>query len=220
MANIKNKKIVKKLSKKNKKKIVKKLKNNNKKKFFNHFEKLILAHGFDIKNNSNQQIINSNVSLNGNLLFKNGNILLLGKFQGNINCNKIILVQNSSILGEIHCNEIIIYGRCNASIFIKNKCILKKGSIVVGDIHYDRDIEIETGAKILGKLIPKSKLLALPYYNSSKEADVADDTNYLSKEEINSSNNIKINSNKNNESAKIKNVKDFYIDNVIKKIFR
>ena len=113
-------------------------------------------------------------------------IVVNGIFDGQLNARSVEISQNCSIKGEIHCETIIVHGTCQADIYVKKSCVLSSTSILNCEIYYDSDISIQSGAKILGRLIPKKPPLALPNYsNKNNERNISqkDNVNEIKKEE-------------------------------------
>ena len=93
-------------------------------------------------------------------------VVVNGIFDGHINAKSVEISKNCNIKGEIHCDSIIVHGTCQADIYVKKSCVLSSTSILNCEIYYDNDISIQSGAKILGRLIPKKPPLALPDYSN------------------------------------------------------
>lgn len=113
-------------------------------------------------------------------------IVVNGIFDGQLNAKSVEISKNCSIKGEIHCETIIVHGTCQADIYVKKSCVLSSTSILNCEIYYDSDISIQSGAKILGRLIPKKPPLALPNYsnkNNDRNISQKNTINDLKKEE-------------------------------------
>lgn len=73
-----------------------------------------------------------------------------GTIEGNITCKgKIIVGQQSNIIGEIDCANIEILGKINGNIICSNTVILRASADLTGEIK-TKTIEIEPGAQFHG----------------------------------------------------------------------
>ena len=130
---------------------------------------------------------------------------IFGKVEGEIIANKVNLHKTGIVLGKISAEDINVYGKCYANLFVKNSCEIFDTATIKGDINYDNNIIIQKGSNILGELIPKKKPLALPNYTKDNKA--------ISNQEIKS--NIQT---ANSDYERKKNDKS--LDKIISKIFK
>jgi len=202
---IKKKKIIKKKIKKAKKVVGRKTNSKTKKKKQN----LSKSKNFSTKNKL--YIIPEHSNFNGNLDYP-FSIIVNGVFDGQLNAKSVEISKNCSIKGEIHCETIIVHGTCQADIYVKKSCVLSSTSILNCEIYYDSDISIQSGAKILGRLIPKKPPLALPNYSNKNN-----DRNISQK---NLSNDIKKDDDFANSTQRLKPRNENSIDKIISKIFK
>lgn len=76
-----------------------------------------------------------------------------GSIDGNISCEgKIIVGQNGSVLGNITCANIEVFGQIKGNIVCKDTLILRSTSKLTGDMKM-QIIEIEPGAQIMGSTL-------------------------------------------------------------------
>ena len=94
-------------------------------------------------------------------------IIVFGDVDGEIYSSNIIIAKGSKCIGTINGETVTILGNVQSEITVKNQCFVKKTAVVKGDIYYNENINIESGAKILGSLYPRKKPLALPNYSKS-----------------------------------------------------
>lgn len=74
-----------------------------------------------------------------------------GSIEGNLmGKGKIIVGNNSTIIGNIECTHIEIWGQVQGNILCTENVILRATSTLTGDVK-TRSIEIEPGAKFHGK---------------------------------------------------------------------
>ena len=139
-------------------------------------------------------------------------IVVNGIFDGQLNARSVEISKNCSIKGEIHCETIIVHGTCQADIYVKKSCVLSSTSILNCEIYYDSDISIHSGAKILGRLIPKKPPLALPNYSNKNH-----DRNISQKNNVNE---IKKEEDFVNPTQRPRTRNENSIDKIISKIFK
>lgn len=156
--------------------------------------------------------IPENVKFIGNLDYPH-DVILEGIFDGNINAKNITISKKCRTKGEIHCDTITVYGTCHADIYVKNKCILESSSILNCEIYYESDISIKSGAKILGRLIPKKHPLALPNYSNANKSDES-----LISNAISNTNQVNLTKPSTSKITKERGLNS--IDKIISKIFK
>lgn len=165
--------------------------------------------------NHDSLIISKKTVIEGNIKLPK-TLIIYGEVHGSIKVQNIHILKNSKVRGEISADNIFIEGLCGSDIQVKKYCHIKSTAIIKGDINYDDNISIDQGARILGKLIPKRKPLALPNYHNSKQTVLnmhPEESNSVETEPINRSlSEIK--------NLNIKESKDDSFDKIIKKIFK
>lgn len=201
------KKIVKKKSLK--KKISKKNQSYNKKASF--FSLPLEKFGLSLNNlNHDSLIVSKKTIIEGNVKLTK-TLIIYGEVHGSIKAQNVHILKYSKVSGEISADNIFIEGLCGSDIQVKKYCHIKSSAIIKGDINYDDNISIDQGARILGKLIPKRKPLALPNYHKE-----------ISKQDIDKIINIAPTTTplKETPNENIKYNKDDSFDKIIKKIFK
>ena len=172
--------------------------------------------GLSLNNLSHDSLIVSKKTvIEGNVKLPK-TLIIHGEVHGSIKVQNVHIIKNSKVRGEISADNIFIEGLCGSDIQVKKYCHIKSTAIIKGDINYDDNISIDQGARILGKLIPKRKPLALPNYHNSKPKvmnEYLEESNRVETEPINRSMN-EIN------NLNIQDSKDDSFDKIIKKIFK
>ena len=172
--------------------------------------------GLTLNNLSHDSLIVSKKTvIEGNIKLPK-TLIIHGEVHGSIKVQNVYIIKNSKVRGEISADNIFIEGLCGSDIQVKKYCHIKSTAIIKGDISYDDNISIDQGARILGKLIPKRKPLALPNYHNSKPKvmnEYLEESNRVETKPINRSMN-EIN------NLNIKESKDDSFDKIIKKIFK
>ena len=165
--------------------------------------------GLSLNNlNHDSLIVSKKTTIEGNIKLPK-TLIIYGEVHGSIKVQNVHILKNSKVRGEIAADNIYIEGLCSSDIYVKNFCFIKHSSVIKGDINYDDNITIEKGARILGKLIPKRKPLALPNYHKPKSNMENSNTVTIEPE---------IDRSKNTYSPQ--NYKDDTFDKIIKKIFK
>jgi len=136
-------------------------------------------------------------------------IVIFGEAHGSIKAKNVYVPKYAKVSGNIIAENIFIEGHCGSDIEVKNLCQIKSSAVIKGDIKYDDNISIDSGARILGKLIPKKKPLALPNYSKEKNPNISSPK---VEPAINPINDF--------ETINIKENKDDSFDKIIKKIFK
>ena len=136
-------------------------------------------------------------------------IVIFGEAHGSIKAKNVYVPKYAKVSGNIIAENIFIEGHCGSDIEVKNLCQIKSSAVIKGDIKYDDNISIDSGARILGKLIPKKKPLALPNYSKEKNPNIKPPKVEPAINPINDY-----------ETINIKENKDDSFDKIIKKIFK
>lgn len=80
-----------------------------------------------------------------------------GVIEGNISCRgKIIVGQSGSLVGNIDCTNIEVFGQITGNILCSDTLILRSTSKVTGDIKM-KIVEIEPGAQIVDSTLSMLK---------------------------------------------------------------
>jgi len=136
-------------------------------------------------------------------------IVIFGEAHGSIKAKNVYVPKYAKVSGNIIAENIFIEGHCGSDIEVKNLCQIKSSAVIKGDIKYDDNISIDSGARILGRLIPKKKPLALPNYSKEKNPNITPPKVEPA-----------INPIKDFETINIKKNKNDSFDKIIKKIFK
>ena len=95
-------------------------------------------------------ILGSDVEITGSIKFKT-DLFIDGKVHGDIvSPGNLTLGEHSEIHGEIKTKSVIVQGNATANITVEDRCELKAGSTLTGDLKSARLI-IEDGATFLGR---------------------------------------------------------------------
>ncbi len=116
-----------------------------------------------------ESILGKSIRIDGNLIIKQS-LRIDGSLNGNVLQEDggeatVAVASGAKIIGDIKSKHLIIAGMVKGNIFSSGKIELISGSFVEGDITY-REIGIEVGAKVSGKL------LQIASAESSSEAQV------------------------------------------------
>ncbi len=94
--------------------------------------------------------LSSDVEIEGSIRFQT-DLFIDGKVKGEIiSPGNLTLGEHAEIHGEIKTKSIVVQGNAQANITVEDRCELKAGSILTGDLKSARLI-IEDGATFLGK---------------------------------------------------------------------
>ena len=96
-------------------------------------------------------IVGQGVVLNGNLQVPD-KTLVSGALNGELHTKGLIVMATGQISGKIRCEDADISGTIEEDLTVSNMLILRSTSVISGSIHY-KEIQIDRGAKITGKLI-------------------------------------------------------------------
>lgn len=92
----------------------------------------------------------SDVEITGSIKFSH-DLIIDGKIDGEvISDGSLTIGENAVIKGEIKTKSVIVFGRVNGNIEVKEHCDLKKDAQIVGDIKAGT-LSIEGGASFMGQ---------------------------------------------------------------------
>lgn len=94
--------------------------------------------------------LSSDVQITGSIKFQT-DLYIDGKVEGEITSpGSLTIGENADIRGEIKTKSIVVQGNVQANISVEDRCELKAGSVLSGDLKSARLI-IEDGATFVGK---------------------------------------------------------------------
>ncbi len=94
--------------------------------------------------------LSSDVEITGTITFRT-DLYINGKVQGEIHSpGHLTIGENAHIQGEIKTKSIIVEGSVQANVTVEDRCELKTGSTLTGDLKSARLI-IEDGATFIGR---------------------------------------------------------------------
>jgi len=94
--------------------------------------------------------LSSDVEIKGSIKF-DGDLFIDGKVDGEITSpGNLTLGEHAEVHGEIKTKSIVVAGNAQANITVEDRCELKAGSRLTGDLKSARLI-IEDGATFIGK---------------------------------------------------------------------
>jgi len=94
--------------------------------------------------------LSSDVEITGSIKFQT-DLFIDGKVEGEIiSPGNLTLGEHAEVNGEIKTKSIIVQGNVKANITVEDRCELKAGSMLTGDLKSARLI-IEDGATFIGK---------------------------------------------------------------------
>jgi len=100
----------------------------------------------------------SGVEIKGSIKFQ-GDLFIDGTVEGEITSpGNLVLGENADIQGEIRTKTVVVRGSVHSNIITEDRCELKAGSVLMGDLKSARLI-IEDGATFIGKseVTPKAQ---------------------------------------------------------------
>jgi cytoskeletal protein CcmA (bactofilin family) len=109
------------------------------------------------------------VVIEGNIVTE-GEIQIDGRLKGDILCRRLLIGDTGRIDGEITAETLQIHGEVVGKI-IASKVVVARSARVTGDIIHD-SVEIEAGARLDGRLVPKTAL-AVPALEAPDQAAAA-----------------------------------------------
>lgn len=99
-------------------------------------------------------VINSGTTVDGNIIFSDGSIKILGIVHGDVigdEKSSVIVCEYGIVNGDISADIVIIDGRVKGNIEARKSLLIKSKSSIDGNISYSL-IAIEAGAKINGEM--------------------------------------------------------------------
>ena len=126
-----------------------------------------------IDNNENalKAIISENTRIKGNMT-GNEDIILHGKFNGNMNLNSLLFVKGTgNIKGQVKAANMIIEGEVDGEIVVQNKIEVRANGRFNGEL-ICKQIAIEEGAFFKGNINMDNGLHVSPTYFKEKRKDL------------------------------------------------
>jgi cytoskeletal protein CcmA (bactofilin family) len=116
---------------------------------------------YDIPDESFESLIGSGTQIFGRLVI-NHSVRIDGEIQGSVeaqpNAEVTVHIGHDCILtGDVYAHRILVSGRIDGNIYVRERCDLFETSKVRGNIHYGI-IGIEHGAEFYGEMLKKSNL--------------------------------------------------------------
>lgn len=94
--------------------------------------------------------LSSDIEITGSIKFQT-ELFIDGKVEGEIlSPGNLTLGEHSQVKGEIKTRSIVVHGNVQANVTVEDRCELKGGSTLTGDLKSARLI-IEDGATFIGK---------------------------------------------------------------------
>lgn len=94
--------------------------------------------------------LSSDVEIKGSIKFLN-ELFIDGTVEGDITSPGVLtLGKNADIHGEINAKSVTVHGDVHANITVEERCELKSGSLLMGDLKSAR-LVIEDGATFIGR---------------------------------------------------------------------
>jgi len=99
---------------------------------------------------SSRNTLSSDVEITGSIKFSN-DLIIDGKIDGEVTSDGSLTIgENAVIKGEIKTKSVVVFGKVNGNIEVKEHCDLKKDAHIVGDIKAGT-LSIEGGASFMGQ---------------------------------------------------------------------
>jgi len=99
---------------------------------------------------SSRNTLASDVEITGSIKFSH-DLIIDGKIDGEvISDGSLTIGENAIIKGEIRTKSVVVFGKVNGNIEVKEHCDLKKDAQIIGDIKAGT-LSIEGGASFLGQ---------------------------------------------------------------------
>jgi cytoskeletal protein CcmA (bactofilin family) len=99
---------------------------------------------------SSRNTLAKDVEITGSIKFSN-DLIIDGKIDGEvISDGSLTIGENALIKGQIKTKSVVVFGKVNGNIDVKEHCDLKKDAEIVGDIKAGT-LSIEGGASFMGQ---------------------------------------------------------------------
>ncbi|MGB0360773.1 MAG: bactofilin family protein [Endozoicomonas sp.] len=97
-------------------------------------------------------LISAETSITGDVDFT-GAVIIEGSIQGNIQSDQgqLKVIDTARIDGDIHAQNIVIYGTVNGNVYAEEYLELIAGAVVNGTVFYNQ-VEVERGAQVNGSM--------------------------------------------------------------------
>lgn len=115
-------------------------------------------------------VIAGDVVIEGNIVTE-GEIQIDGRLQGDIVCRRLLIGDTGRIAGEITAESLQIHGEVVGKI-TASKVVVARSARISGDIIHD-SVEIEAGARLDGRLVPKTAAADVPALEAPDQAQAA-----------------------------------------------
>ena len=104
-------------------------------------------------------IIGSDIRISGDMQFV-GNALIEGYFEGNIKAEgnefKLTISEGGHVKGSVVVPHLLVNGMIEGEVCVAERLEFGPKARIIGDVQYNQ-MEIAVGARVDGKLIPKSE---------------------------------------------------------------
>jgi cytoskeletal protein CcmA (bactofilin family) len=112
----------------------------------------------DIPNESFGSLIGSGTQIFGRLVV-NHSVRIDGDIQGSVEAQPnnevtVHIAHDGTLTGDLYAHRVLVNGRIDGNIYVRERCDLFETSKVRGDIHYGI-IGIEHGAEFYGEMLKK-----------------------------------------------------------------
>jgi cytoskeletal protein CcmA (bactofilin family) len=125
----------------------------------------------DNDENALKAIISENTRIKGNMT-GNEDIILHGKFNGNMNLNSLLFVKETgNIKGQVKAENVIIEGEVDGEIVVQNKIEVRASGRFNGEL-ICKQIAIEEGAFFKGNINMDNGQHVSPTYFKEKRKDL------------------------------------------------
>lgn len=113
----------------------------------------------DIPNESFGSLIGSGTQIFGRLVV-NHSVRIDGEIQGSVEAQPntevtVHIAHDGTLTGDLYAHRVLVNGRIDGNIYVRERCDLFETSKVRGDIHYGI-IGIEHGAEFYGEMLKKT----------------------------------------------------------------
>ena len=108
-----------------------------------------------VDNSKSSLMIGEGVILTGTIKADN-EVTVKGTIDGDVECNIVTINKTGNVKGNIKTNNMIIEGKANGELNVKNILNIKSEGSVIGKIFYG-EIQIEKGGKLSGEINHQDK---------------------------------------------------------------